>query len=499
LLKVNSIKSSPLLPSSVELPPRTNIDTATANVTARMYNAKHVKEALARTLSAIRDIIDPDAAESALKKAKGGKGSDDALQKASNDGGEAQLKQFRGILKTTPVRKHSLSFSSVSGEEEFDRLVEAMDELESPSGHESADSEPSPMAMDGDGDFDSETYAAFDARIASSSDDGYDSESSVFKAKADQISSEMPEAKESSKRISREDVAGKLSTGWSSDGSSVRRPQKSTKASKRLFHSHLGIRSSRISTTASSTDEETTTETAETPLVVRDGSSAPEERVFSSESEVFKPEIVPNKVINTKSRSKPSKLEPAGTPSPKRARLEDTSDSEAHKPRRTMATKASTSTFVPSLNMVGYWSGSESEASDVEEHVAPRKNRRGQRARQQIWEKKYKDSAKHLSAEAKAKQKGRDVGWDAKRGATGKEDGWRKGRGATWKGKDFSGENGGANTVPVAVVKRGTGIAIKKNGGKDDDGPLHPSWEAKKVAKSKIAIVPFQGKKTTFD
>jgi hypothetical protein len=458
LLKVKSMKSSPLLPSTVEAPPRTNIDTATANVTARMYNAKHVKEALAQTLDAIREIIDPDAGESALKKAKGGNGSDNILQKANKDGkngkevDEAQLKQRKGTSKTALARERSPSFSSVSDEEGFDKLVEAMEELGSTSGAESAGSEVDPVGMDGDSDFDSETYAGLDARIASSSEDEVDKESPMF-----------------------------------ADGT------------KRQLHSHPGIRLPRNSTFSVLTDDETTEENEVSLLEVGDDSSAPEERVFSFESEIFKPGFVPTTVLSTQSRPSPSKPEPPTRGKSKRDRLEDTGDSEAPKPLRTMATKASTSTFVPSLNMVGYWSGSESEASDVEEHVAPRKNRRGQRARQQIWEKKYKDTAKHLSAEAKAKQKGRDAGWDPKRGATGKEDSWRKGKGSTWKGKDFSGENGGANAVPVAVVKRGTGIAIKKNGGKDDDGPLHPSWEAKKVAKSKIAIVPFQGKKITFD
>ncbi|KAF2965333.1 hypothetical protein GQX73_g8215 [Xylaria multiplex] len=69
------------------------------------------------------------------------------------------------------------------------------------------------------------------------------------------------------------------------------------------------------------------------------------------------------------------------------------------------------SAFLPSL-MGGYVSGSES-ASDVDVAPPTRKNRRGQRARQAIWEKKYGEKAKHHQKEKDP----RDSGWDMKRGA----------------------------------------------------------------------------------
>ncbi len=63
------------------------------------------------------------------------------------------------------------------------------------------------------------------------------------------------------------------------------------------------------------------------------------------------------------------------------------------------------SAFLPSL-MGGYISGSES-ASDIDVAPPTRKNRRGQRARQAIWEKKYGEKAKHHQ---KAKDT-RNSGW----------------------------------------------------------------------------------------
>lgn len=151
------------------------------------------------------------------------------------------------------------------------------------------------------------------------------------------------------------------------------------------------------------------------------------------------------------------------------------------------------STFLPSLSAVGYISGSESEAEDLDEEVAPqKKNRRGQRARQQLWEKKYGKGAKHL-----AKQKNdRNAGWDAKRGAVDGDGGRGK------KGK-FGRDRGGfkpGGRGPQATDANTVELGKKKNH-RDDGGKLHPSWEAAKLAKEKAKLgnVQFQGKKVTFD
>ncbi|KAK4457034.1 Bud-site selection protein [Cladorrhinum samala] len=142
------------------------------------------------------------------------------------------------------------------------------------------------------------------------------------------------------------------------------------------------------------------------------------------------------------------------------------------------------SLFLPTL-MGGYISGSES-ASDVD--LAPaRKNRRGQRARQQIWEKKYKEKAKHL-----AKQSTRDAGWDLKRGAVdGDSKPWKKGIKNPLLKKSVSGAN------EIKVVPKETKTEKRA---RDDVGSLHPSWEARRLAKEKERLTaPFEGKKITFD
>ncbi|KAK3899749.1 Bud-site selection protein [Staphylotrichum tortipilum] len=156
----------------------------------------------------------------------------------------------------------------------------------------------------------------------------------------------------------------------------------------------------------------------------------------------------------------------------------------AKKPSKNL--KPTDSTFLPSL-MGGYISGSES-ASDLDD--APvRKNRRGQRARQATWEKKYGEKAKHL-----VEPKGRDAGWDMKRGAIGGGDGkpWKQGIRNPLAGRGGSGKGSGANDVGLAPPK--------KERVRDDVGALHPSWAARKELKAREQLTaPFQGKKITFD
>jgi hypothetical protein len=147
------------------------------------------------------------------------------------------------------------------------------------------------------------------------------------------------------------------------------------------------------------------------------------------------------------------------------------------KPKKTAAGAIKKSAFLPSLSMGGYISGSGSDLDD-DLDIAPKKNRRGQRARQAIWEKKFGTKAKHVKTQD-AKQ-----GWDAKRGAVGGRD---------QKPHRFA---NAANAQPLGPRKG----EVKEPKKRDDTGPLHPSWEAAKRAKEKKAVpVVFSGKKISFD
>ncbi|KAF2269713.1 Bud-site selection protein [Lojkania enalia] len=142
------------------------------------------------------------------------------------------------------------------------------------------------------------------------------------------------------------------------------------------------------------------------------------------------------------------------------------------------AEKTSKSTFLPSLSMAAYYSDPESEASDLDIDIKPKKNRRGQRARQKIWEQKFGDKAKHVQNQE------RDKGWDPKKGAV---DTSRKGHGGKpiGRGRERSGEN--ATPLGTRRMKR------------DDVGTLHPSWVAAKAAKEKKIDMKPQGTKLVFD
>ncbi|KAK1759766.1 Bud-site selection protein [Echria macrotheca] len=164
--------------------------------------------------------------------------------------------------------------------------------------------------------------------------------------------------------------------------------------------------------------------------------------------------------------------------------------------------KTSGSTFLPTL-MGGYISGSESEASDIDIAPSTHKNRRGQRARQAIWEKRYKAEARHLKKQQQQqKQGGRDAGWDPKRGAVdGENKPWKRGiRNPFERGNGGDGDSGsaggGGNSGRDGMAPQKAPPPRKR----DDTGPLHPSWEAKRKAKeAQSASAPFQGKKIVFE
>ncbi|CAG8112933.1 unnamed protein product [Penicillium nalgiovense] len=201
-------------------------------------------------------------------------------------------------------------------------------------------------------------------------------------------------------------------------------------------------------------------------------------------------DLAADDISDSISRSPSPSFSAADSPPPKKA-----------KAAKGSAASVNSTTFLPSLMHGGYWSGSE-EASDEEDSGAKpvRKNRMGQQARRALWEKKFGDSANHVKKEQMAaKYGGRDNGWDTKRGAT---DGGRGGRGGR------GGKRGGFGGGPTRPQNRdGSGPAGphsgQRPGGKPkgppkDEGPLHPSWEAKRKAKEQTTAA-FSGKKVTFD
>ncbi|KIM89335.1 hypothetical protein PILCRDRAFT_813271 [Piloderma croceum F 1598] len=178
-------------------------------------------------------------------------------------------------------------------------------------------------------------------------------------------------------------------------------------------------------------------------------------------------------------------------------------------PQAKSKASAAESTFLPSLS-VGFIRGdSDSEWSDSEAKTADiRKNRRGQRARRAIWEKKYGKNANHTKKqreEMEASGRGRKQHPEAA--------GYRN---VLRKGSSDPGRRGKLESPPQHHQQVDAGWGQRNNSDPSssstkpvprpmaqqlrEERPLHPSWEAKKKQKEKqsAGILPPQGKKIKF-
>ncbi|KAI5983472.1 Bud-site selection protein [Pisolithus albus] len=166
--------------------------------------------------------------------------------------------------------------------------------------------------------------------------------------------------------------------------------------------------------------------------------------------------------------------------------------------RKSVSLSKSESVFLPTLS-VGFarGGGSDSEFSDSEANVADgvRKNRRGQRARRAIWEKKYGKNARHLK---KRREITKQVGSAAARGQ-------KTLRQSAMTRRDYDArvpkQTGVVKPMSDRPMGRGASTGTdppRTRKEQRDERPLHPSWEAKKKQK-KIGIVPSQGTKIVFD
>ncbi|KAH9065429.1 Bud-site selection protein [Lactarius vividus] len=156
-----------------------------------------------------------------------------------------------------------------------------------------------------------------------------------------------------------------------------------------------------------------------------------------------------------------------------------------------LKTPGANSVFFPTLSN-GFVPGDlDSDWSDGETRVggSVRKNRRGQRARRAIWEKKYGRKAKHL-------QKQEDSG------AT---------RAQRSSRKHVQGSQAVSHSRPTGSrqyerankweVVSNSHTPREQKARRVDNLALHPSWEAKRRMKEKssAAIIPAQGKRIKFD
>lgn len=171
---------------------------------------------------------------------------------------------------------------------------------------------------------------------------------------------------------------------------------------------------------------------------------------------------------------------------------------EPEKRAKVDKTESSKKYNLPDMAM-GYYSGGSDEESDydadndkvVKEVTKQRKNRRGQRARQKIWEQKFGKEAKHVKAELQRVHNEREQ----KR--LEYEERCRK--------REEKARPSGSNVAPLGERKprvEGIGESTGEKSGesvKEPPAADHPSWEAKRLANEKLKNVKFAGKKITFD
>lgn len=146
--------------------------------------------------------------------------------------------------------------------------------------------------------------------------------------------------------------------------------------------------------------------------------------------------------------------------------------------------KAAQSAFLPSLS-VGFIRGdSDTDFSDSEEKAADtsKKNRRGQRARRAIWEKKFGRHANHVM---KQKASNRP---DAPSGIAVVRKDQRQYKNTN---RDFDGTS-------LSSRRQHDASARLMPGKRREEKSLHPSWEAKKKQQN-VAIVPAQGTRIVFN
>lgn len=162
--------------------------------------------------------------------------------------------------------------------------------------------------------------------------------------------------------------------------------------------------------------------------------------------------------------------------------LKDVSDEEAEDDffDDGESAKSASSHKLPQL-ATGYFSGGSDSEEDVDNDevvkaaTTTRKNRRGQRARQKIWEQKYGSGANHVKKE-------RDrVASEREQRQLEYEERQRK------------------RDLKAAHAAETTGSRGSQHTSHSTSGPMHPSWAAKKKAEEKLKNIKFEGKKITFD
>ncbi|KAJ1324789.1 BUD22 [Microdochium nivale] len=430
LLRVKGVAESPNLPHEIKPIPKPESlseeqRAALHNVTSGLCNRKQVRdvieEAVMGTCIALR-VAMPDKRKGGKSGAAGAKKNDKAGEVEEEEGadergpakknksdpaaGDKKQKTKAGEADALVLIKRKRQDASGS-EHDLEQGTDA-----SVSGGEENDDDDNEDAFEGFSDIEAEerAVAKYDALVGGSSDE--DEDNVPLDNNEDEESSEGGDASLDERMIARYDKLLAASSDEETDeqgrglGSDEEDEPSGTRARavRRTTADDISLSSgdedddlppggddlNREFSGAESSDE------AEYDV---DGTSDSEEEPNDDENQ--------DEVISGSGSS-------SDVPASKKTKLSSTAKT---KTARSVNTSTGTSAFLPTL-MGGYLSNSESEASDLDMAPSLKKNRRGQRARQAIWEKKFGDKAKHFS-KPQASQNARDLGWDPRRGAVG--------------------------------------------------------------------------------
>lgn len=219
-----------------------------------------------------------------------------------------------------------------------------------------------------------------------------------------------------------------------------------------------------------------------------------------SGGEEQQPELDPNVNYDEVTDEEPSEEESSEDSS------DDFFEDEPPKKKQKQSQDSGKSFNLPQLAS-GYFSGGSDDEEDdadndkvVKEITTQRKNRRGQRARQKIWAKKYGKEAKHV------KKNQEILASERERRQMEFEERQRK---RELKAKLLAEkQQTGANSLPLGERKPTTSntastipqlLLVSTNSVATEEKSIHPSWEAKRLEKEKLKNVKFQGKKVVFD
>ncbi|KAF8469066.1 Bud-site selection protein [Kalaharituber pfeilii] len=416
--------------------------TARNNVIAMLYNTNPVKEAMKQVLEMIRELVVPGDGAGKTKredKGEGGRGGEEEGKEKNNGSGESDEEEEEDGSETEASEWNGIKDDDTGGENDISSEEEKATKK--------APGKLSIRTIDPSRGTDDEWSGEEDEGDFDISDE----EEEEGKGNDEEDAEEEEEDKEVGEDVdlSEAEILKKLDK-FIAPGSDEEDGDDNKDGS--------------------SAESDSESETPKLPLKTKKPEG--KEKSKTEPSSTSKPKL--------KSKSKSKSKSPSPSPSPAPPSLSKTASTKTANAFR----RPTTSTFLPTL-MTGYISGSDSDDHGYSKlsknKQSERKNRMGQQARRALAEKKFGEKARHIKTRDTGEMgRGRGPGGDKSRGGDG-----------IWGDKGW--DRGGVGRG------RGDGGVERKRDNDKLNGPLHPSWEAKRKEKEAKASLKFEGKRVKFE